>query len=138
MIYDSSSPTEAGKALDYLLTLTKRGNVIEVKKVNPKRSTQQNSYLHLLLGLYAMETGHRLEEAKVIYKRYANPELFVYKKDNMYFLRSSADLDVAEMTKSIDRFREFAAEQNIDLPSAMTPEEMRSIANRMEEQQQYL
>jgi hypothetical protein len=134
MRYLLKNKDELDAAFLYLTKLAGKEVVAEVKEVRPKRSGQQNRYLHLLIGFYGLETGYRLDEAKTIYKRIANPDTFVYEKDGIYFLRSSADLDSAEMTKSIDRFKEFALEHNgVRLPDANNEDELRSIQNKMEE-----
>lgn len=138
MKYNLADQSEAGKALDYLLTLTKQGKVAEVKVVRPPRSLNQNAYLHVLLGGYGLELGYTIGEAKIIYKRDANPDTYVYQKNGKTFVRSSADLDVAEMTKTIDRFREFAKEQGIYLPPAENVDELRSLENSIEQNQHYL
>ena len=96
-----------------------------------KRSTAQNSYLHVVLGAVALFVGESLEYVKQeIYKRLVNPELDVVEKDNptlghITALRSSRDLDKEEMSISIDRFRKWAAEQGIYTPS---PEDLAMIS----------
>lgn len=139
MKYDLSNADEAKAALAYLERLITRKNVCEVKKVDPKRSLQQNNYLHLLLGAYGLELGYNIDEAKTVFKRDINPTIFVYEKNGSKFLRSSADLTTAEMTRAIDRFREFADEVNgIYLPPAENVAELRSIENAMERSRNYL
>ncbi len=49
------------------------------KKV--KRSLNQNSYLHLIIGYYALETGYTAREAKIIYKK-CSPSYDGYKGKN--------------------------------------------------------
>jgi len=94
--------------------LVKRG-IIELKEVK-HRSISQWGYLHLILTWFGMETGYTLEEAKLIYKR-INKEIYTYTKNGDLFYRSSADLDSADLTKSIDVFRDYSArEANIYLP----------------------
>lgn len=57
-----------------------------------------------------MQTGNTLAEVKTEYfKKYCNPEIFVTRRTDKMLgdvevLRSSADLDTAEMTTAIDRF----------------------------------
>lgn len=96
-----------------------------------KRSTAQNSYLHVVLGAVALFVGESLEYVKQeIYKRVVNPDLYVVERDNptlghIKVLRSSRDLDKEEMSISIDRFRKWAAEQGIYTPS---PEDLAMIS----------
>lgn len=138
MKYNTAIEGEAEKAWDYLSRLSAKKHLVEVKKISPLRTLNQNSYIHLLIGLFALEQGWTLEEAKIIYKRYANPSIYIYMKNDEPFLKSSKDLSVDEMTKSIDNFRKFAAELGVDLPAAMTQEEMISLQNRLEQNQHYL
>lgn len=138
MKYNLADQKEANAAFEYLTKLVGQEAIAEVKIVRPPRSLNQNSYLHVLLGGYGLEVGYTIGEAKTIYKRDANPDIYVYTKNGQTFLRSSAELDVAEMTRSIDRFREFAKEQGIYLPPAENAEELRSLENAIEANQHYL
>lgn len=138
MKYNLADPTEAGQAWDYLMTLTKQKKQAEVKILRPGRSLNQNSYLHLLLGYFGQHFGYTIDESKIIYKRDVNPETYVYEKNDAKFLRSSVDLDTAEMTKTIDRFREFSKEQGLPLPAAENEAELRSIENQIERAGYYL
>lgn len=58
------------------------------------------------------------------YKKLVNPDLFIREKEDKFLgrikvLRSSVDLDTAEMSLSVDRFRNWAAQEaGIYIPSA--------------------
>lgn len=138
MKYNLADAKESGAALDYLMTLIKQKKQAEVKILRPARSLNQNSYLHLLLGYFGSHFGYTLDEAKIIYKRDVNPSIYVYEKNKAKFLRSSVDLDTGEMTKTIDRFREFSKEQGLPLPAAENEAELRSIENEIERAGYYL
>ena len=93
------------------------------------RSLSQNAYLHLLIGIVAMEVGETLEYAKTEYfKRLANPSLFVEAhRDKLTGreterLRSSAQLTKEQMTEAIDKFKKWAATQGIFLPNSQDRE----------------
>lgn len=63
------------------------------------------------------------------YKILCNKDTFVRERDDKYlgkikYLRSSADLDSAEFSLTIERFRNFASAQGVYIPS---PEEERLI-----------
>ena len=96
-----------------------------------RRSSAQNNYLHTIIGAVALFVGESLEYVKQeVYKRMVNPEIYVVEKDNrtlghIVSLRSSRDLNKAEMSLSIDRFRKWAAEQGIYTPS---PEDLSMIS----------
>ena len=98
------------------------GTIVELTDKR-RRSLQQNRFLHICIGVVAMETGNSLEVIKQeIYKKRVNPDLFVEEKDDPTFgrittLRSSRDLNKEEMSLSIDRFRKFAEENGIYIPS---------------------
>lgn len=104
-----------------------------------KRSTAQNSYLHVVLGAVALHVGESLEYIKQeVYKRMVNPDIYVVEKDNrtlghIVSLRSSRDLNKEEMSMSIDRFRKWAAEQGIYTPS---PDDLATIAQISSEMSQ--
>ena len=119
--------------------LYRRQNVVELNEHKPRRTTPQNSYLHLLLGMFAMETGNTLEVVKQEYfKRLVNPDLFVERRHDKYLgeievLRSSRDLDTGDMTTAIERFRNWAAaEADIYLPAPNEQEFLDSIEREMQ------
>ena len=87
------------------------------------------------MSYFASETGNTLDWVKrEYYKRLVNPDIFIREKDDRFmgrvkYLRSSAELDTAEMNLSIERFRNFASrEAGIYIPS---PEE-RDLVSLME------
>lgn len=131
MWYDGNNELQAVQARMRLEKLIKDGKVFELTEKKPKRSLSQNAYLHVLLGYFASQTGNTLEWVKKeYYKKLVNPTTFIRTKEDRFmgvvkYLRSSADLDTAEMTTSIDRFRNWSAsEVGIYLPS---PDEERLL-----------
>jgi len=136
--YNLADQAQAIEPKAYLDQLIKQGVVVNVKRYKPPRSLRQNNYLHLLLAAFGAHFGYSLAEAKTLYKREVNPDLYVYSKNDTYFLRSSADLDNAEMTQSIDRFREYSKEQGYPLPAATDREWLMSLENAIEGAQAYL
>lgn len=124
MIFNLNNEFERDKYKQYVSNLYKKGGIVEVKRKSPQRSLAQNSYLHLLLGYFGSEYGISIDEAKVdIYKRTCNKEIYERYALNkngqkMKYLRSSSELTSAEMTLSIERFRNWsAAVAGIYLPS---------------------
>lgn len=120
------------------MALVNRRLVVDVKKISPRRTISQNNYLHLLLGAYGAHFGFTAEEAKTVYKRDVNPDLYVYAKAGGKFLRSSSELSKEDMAKSIDRFMEHSASMGYPLPLATDPEWMRQIENEIERARHYL
>lgn len=137
MKFNLASQTDAGKALNYLLELTQHGKLAEVKKVSPRRSLSQNSYLHLLISAFGAHFGYNLDEAKAIYKE-LNASIYKYEKKGRIFWRSSAELDKEEMAKSIDRFMQKSAEHGYPLPLASNIEWLQQIENEIERSKYYL
>ena len=116
MRFHLQNQTEVDRATAYLASLAAKEVTIDIKRVHYPRSLRQNAYLHTLLAYFATQAAYTLAEAKDIYKQ-MNAGIYHYEKHGYSFYRSSADLDKAEMTQSIERFREWSAEQGIDLPA---------------------
>lgn len=125
MIYNTSNPLDKANFLLRAKKLAESGKVIELTEKKPRRSLPQNKYLHVILAYFGTQTGNTLEWVKQqYYKKLVNPDLFIREKEDKYLgrikvLRSSADLDTAEMSLSIERFRNWAAQEaGIYIPSA--------------------
>ena len=108
------------------------------------RSRNQNSYLHLLTGCVAMETGNTLEYCKEMYfKRLCNKDLFVTTKTDRYagqveVVRSTADLTQEEMSMAIDRFKRWGHENGIYMPNPGDESLLREIEIEMGRNKAYL
>ena len=125
MVYDTSNSLDKANFLLRAKKLAESGKIIELTEKKPRRSLPQNKYLHVLLAYFGTQTGNTLEWVKQqYYKKLVNPDLFIREKEDKYLgrikvLRSSADLDTAEMSLSIERFRNWAAQEvGIYIPSA--------------------
>jgi len=81
-----------------------------------------------------MHFGYSLEESKQIYKE-INASTYSYKKKGRVFYRSSADLDKAEMQKTIDKFMRKSADAGCPLPLAENAEWLSLIRNEAERNQ---
>lgn len=138
MKFNLQSQEEAVKAFEYLSELSGRHVLVDIKKVSPVRSLSQNAYLHVTLQIFGLEKGYEAQEAKVIYKREANPEIYVYEKNGAKFMKSSADLTTKEMSDSIDKWRKFAAEQGVDIPAPGDEEALTYYGNLIEKEGKYL
>lgn len=141
MKYNLAGTQEQAQAYAYLAQLAEKKSIVEIKKVSPKRSLNQNSYLHLLLGGFGQHFGYTLEEAKAIYKE-LNSEIYKYTREvrgkTHTFYRSSADLTKEEMTKSIDVLREWSDKAGYPLPTATDQEWLRQIENEIEKSSYYM
>ena len=125
MIYNLSSPLDKANFLLRAKKLVESGVIVDLTEKKPRRSLPQNKYLHVILAYFGTQTGNTLEWVKQqYYKKLVNPDLFIREKEDKYLgrikvLRSSADLDTAEMSLSIERFRNWAAQEaGIYIPSA--------------------
>ena len=137
MKFNFAIESEIARARTYFQQLVEKQSLAEVEKISPKRSLNQNSYLHLLLQAFGAHFGYTLEESKLIYKE-INKDIYAYEKKGRTFYRSSAELTKEEMTKTIDRFREKSAEAGYPLPLATDKEWLMSIENAIEQTKHYL
>lgn len=146
MIYDLNTDIDRARFERRVVALQERRVLVELSEKKPRRTHPQNSYLHLLLGEFAMQTGNNLQWVKVEYfKKHCNAELFVRRRTDdlthkeVEVLRSSRDLDTGEMTTAIDRFKQWAAvECGIDLPDAEDKEWLGYIEREMQHQREWL
>lgn len=127
MLYDGGNPLHAQQAKVRIEKLINDKKIFDLTEKKPRRSNQQNKYLHVILAYFGTQVGETMEYVKkYYYKVLVNPNTFIVKREDKYLgmikdLRSSADLDSDEFSLSIDRFRNWASmECGIYLPS---PEE---------------
>lgn len=119
MIYDPRNSQDTEKARERLESLIERGEPFEIvsRRQSLRRSTEQNQYLHVCIAYFASQTGYTAEWVKTnYYKLHCNRSIYVVRKTDPLvgeqdFVRSSADLSVAEMTLSIQRFKHYASEE---------------------------
>jgi len=134
MRFNLSKKGEVQRVKTRLNFLFKKGATIEIFEKRPQRTRKQNNYLHLILSLFALETGYTLEEVKQdIFKRDVCKAFFEYRKGDRTFYKSTSDLDSKEMTEAIEKFRNWSiATAGIYLPEANEEE----LLNRIEEEMQ--
>lgn len=143
MVYDLSSDFQRKSFLARMENLMEKGAVVELTE-KAFRSTNQNRYLHLLIGVVAIETGNTLEDAKKWYfKETCNPDLFhVQHRDKMGncidHIRSTAELTKEEMSTAIDRFKRWGAENGIYMPNPDDAFLLKAIEIEMGRMKSYL
>lgn len=143
MIYNLSLPLDRERFASRANAQLRKGSVVELTE-KTLRTQRQNNYLHLLLGVIAMDVGVRLKVAKEDYfKRLINHDIFVRKVHDKFLgeredIRSSRDLSVEEMTIAIDRLRRWGAENGYYLPSPEDEARLRDIEIEMGRMRQYL
>lgn len=145
MIYDLHSELQRTSFEVKVSYHLERGDVVELKRVGQRRTTSQNSYLHLLLGYFAIQVGEDLESVKRdYYKRAANGDLYLRTCDSKLsghkeYLRSSSALTVEEMTLSIERFRNWSAQvAGIYLPSSSDRDGLFELEQEVNRNKQWL
>lgn len=132
MRYDGGNPLHAAGARAKLDKLVREKKIFDITEKKPKRTINQNSYLHVCIAYFASQYGERAEYVKEqYYKRHVNPQVFVRQREDrligeVEYLRSTADLDTWELSLTLERFRTWAAkEAGIYIPA---PNEERLIA----------
>lgn len=108
------------------------------------RSRNQNSYLHLLIGVVAMETGNTLAFTKEMYfKKLVNGDIFCVMKDDpimgrVQVLRSTSDLTMEETSMAIDRFKKWGSENGFYMPNPGDESLLKEIEIEMGRNKRYL
>ncbi|MDD6211287.1 MAG: hypothetical protein PUB21_11865 [Bacteroidales bacterium] len=145
MLYDLSNPLHKEQFKTRCNFLFQKNAIVELTEKKPKRTNQQNRYLHLILGFFAVETGNTLEFVKTEYfKKLVNPDIFIREKEDKYLgkikiLRSSADLDTSESNLSIERFRNWSSsEAGIYLAAPNEEKLLQLIEIELERNKRYL
>ena len=143
MQYNLATELDQERFVNRANLLLQKGVVVELTE-KTFRSPNQNRYLHLLIGVVAMDTGVGLEYAKREYfKKLVNKDLFIRKEQDRFsgeieVIRSSASLTIEEMSLAIDKFKRWGAENGFYLPSPEDKERLRDIEIEMGRMRQYL
>lgn len=143
MQYNLATELDQERFVNRANALLQKGVVVDLTE-KTFRSPNQNRYLHLLIGVIAMDVGVTLEYAKREYfKKLVNKDLFVIKKSDRFAgeiedLRSSADLTIEEMSMAIDRFKRWGAENGFYMPSPEDADRLRDIEIEMGRLRMYL
>lgn len=116
MFLDLSNATDVKKAETYFSKLKKGKEKIELKKLIKKRSLNLNSYLHVVITLFAIEYGYTLDESKTLLKRLCG--FMVYEKEGVKFLKKTSKLDNKECSDFVSWIRNYASQQGLYIPTA--------------------
>ena len=146
MILDAKKEFDVERARTRLEKLIENKSKFELTEKKPVRSVSQNAYLHLIIGWFAIEYGETIEYVKrMMFKKLVNPKIFIFERENTKTkekrkeLRSSADLDSAEMTTAIDRFRDYSSKEfGVYLPEAGEMDFLNEIKTQIENNKNYL
>lgn len=143
MIFDLSKDIDLQRFKAKVKVLVERKSRIELIEKS-YRTPNQNRYLHLLLGVVAMETGNTLEYVKEYYfKRLVNADIFVVDKldrftGKMQITRSSASITKEQMSLAIDRLKKWGANEGIYLPDSTNEQALAEIEREMSRYRGYL
>ena len=144
-LYNLKNPYDRQKFKERANAMVLAQEYVELTKKHTQRSLAQNSYLHLLLGYFASEFGYTLEEVKFeIFKKTCNPDIFIRQRRNkrgyeVKYVRSSSELDKLEMTRAIDRFRNYSSAQcGLYLPEANEHEAIFFAQQQVEQYQNFV
>lgn len=143
MQYDLTSELDRARLKVRWAALVKKGATVELTEKN-FRTRRQNNYLHLLIGVVAMETGNTLQDAKDYYfKRMVNADIFVESRtdrmgNTVTSLKSSKTITKEQMVTAIDRFKRWGYENGIHMPDENEESLLESIAREMGRNSAYL
>ena len=144
-LYDTSRDYDARRVrqrLEYLISRKRLVNLTD----RSSRSTAQNSYMHVCVGIVAMETGYPMDYVKdEWFKKLVNPAIFrdgevrdPFTGQTVARWRSSASLSKEEMTVAIDRWRSWAAQHGWYIPSPEEKAMIQQAAAEIDRQKQFL
>lgn len=131
MKFDLSIGREVEKFNDRCKWLIEKGKKVEIKAISGRRSNPQNNYFHLICTWWGLEHGYNLDAAKTFFKR-RSPDIFVYEIKGEKYLKSSKDIDKAEMTIVVERIRDYSAQNGFYIPAPNEHEYLRHIENEIE------
>ena len=138
MIYDIANKDGIRRLQERTELLIKRASEkksyrVEIKAIHKQRTNLQNRYLHLIITLYGIETGHTLDEAKVLIKRELG---YTYVKNDQQYFRQTSKMDTKELTDFIDKLRNWSSKQGIYLPAPN--ERLDELVNYIESNKQWI
>ena len=111
-LYDTNNPLEKANFLLRAKKLAESGKIVELTEKKPRRSLPQNNFLWLCLSYWGSQTGYTKEEAETIYKN-VNSDIYYTRRViagiDVEYIRHTYELDTAEMTASIEKWRNWAA-----------------------------
>lgn len=143
MVYDLSSDFQRKAFLARVDNLMEKDAVVELTE-KAFRTPNQNRYLHLLLGVVAMETGNTLEDVKREYfKRMVNPDIFMsYNTDtrgnSIAVYKSTTAVSKEELSTAIDRFKLWGHQNGIYMPNPEDIHLLKEIEIEMGRMKSYL
>ena len=111
MIYDTTNIVQSNDLKLKVKEYISKGYTVELKRKIKRRSIPLNSFLHVVISIFAIEYGYSLDEAKTLLKRKCS--FMVYEKNGMKFLKKTSKLDNLECSKFVDFIRNYASQQGL-------------------------
>ena len=144
MRYDGANELHAAQARSRLEKLIRDKKVFDLTEKKPQRSINQNAYLWLTISYWGVQAGYTKDESEAVYKN-VNKDIYYVKKElageNVIYVRHTYELDTAEMSASIEKWRNWAA-QNESFPVYIpSPDEYKLVSLmeiEVERNKQYL
>lgn len=131
MLYDLQNSYDVEKFRSRVARLLDTGCCVELKRIFPQRTLDQNKYYQVITEYYASMMGLSKDEVQIdLFKRQLNYDLFKdektdFKGNKRITLKSTTALTTKEMALAINRFRNYsAAEAELYIPSG---EEYRAL-----------
>lgn len=116
MLYDLNDIIEANDFKIKARKLVEQRKQVELTVKQKKRSIPLNSFLHVVITLFAINFGYTLEEAKTLLKRMC--EFMIYEKKGQKFLKRTRDLNNTECSTFVEWIRNYSANQGYYIPDA--------------------
>jgi hypothetical protein len=146
MVYNPQKPIDIQRAIEKIKHFIAKGQPFELKRISQKKSVNQNSYFHLIVGWFAWEYGEDFEYVKQeMIKKIICPEVFRYERANEKTgevrdaYKSFANIDKDQTTYVIDKFRDYASKQaGIYLPEPTDLAALQEIEVQLKNNEQYL
>lgn len=144
MRFDGKNELHSAQARAVVEKYIRNGDVFDIIKKNPKRSLSQNAYLWLTISYWGTQTGYTKDEAEAVYKK-VNRDIYYVEKvlagERVWYVRHTYELDTAEMSASIDKWRNWAAMNDACPVYIPAPDEERLVSlmeMEVERMKQYL
>ena len=115
MNLDFRKTADQNKARVYLDKLITDQSSAELTKINKRRTSSQNRYVHALFQLWGNHFGYTLDESKAVSKMALG---YTYEKDGHTFLSKTSEMDTRQLSEFVSKYRNWSASEGCWLPSA--------------------
>lgn len=116
MLYNLESDIDIQRFDFRIKQLKEKKSKVDLTEKKKNRTIRQNSFLHVLIQLFAIEYGDTLDYCKQFLK--LRCQFMHYEKDGFTYLISSAKLNTKELSEWIEWIRNYAGTNGIFLPNA--------------------